>query len=136
MAQDGYDQFKKCCCIKINSNIKLLPKNARQTKLSTDLSTKRHLHLHLFSELFFLMRLRWPKPGSWNCYRLFIELKCLLNSFIVPNYVVTNWRGPSIALHIFPQGIEAWPMYDDTVFEWMAKIRGLRGTPWEGMGFQ
>ncbi|KAK3767132.1 hypothetical protein RRG08_018004 [Elysia crispata] len=31
-----------------------------------------------------------------------------------------------------PWGIEAWPMYDDTVFEWMAKIKGLQGTPWEG----
>jgi len=31
-----------------------------------------------------------------------------------------------------PWGIEAWPMYDDTIFEWIAKIQGLRGTPWEG----
>ncbi|GFO03083.1 ubiquitin-conjugating enzyme e2 u [Plakobranchus ocellatus] len=31
-----------------------------------------------------------------------------------------------------PWGIEAWPMYDDTIFEWMAKIRGLQRTSWEG----
>jgi len=31
-----------------------------------------------------------------------------------------------------PWGIEAWPMYEDTVFEWMAKIKGLQNTQWEG----
>ncbi|XP_005108036.1 ubiquitin-conjugating enzyme E2 U [Aplysia californica] len=29
-------------------------------------------------------------------------------------------------------GIETWPMYEDTIFEWMAKINGLVNTPWEG----
>ena len=34
---------------------------------------------------------------------------------------------------LLQQGIEAWPMYEDTIFEWMAKIKGLKNTPWEGI---
>ncbi|CAL1540840.1 unnamed protein product [Lymnaea stagnalis] len=31
-----------------------------------------------------------------------------------------------------PWGIEAWPLYEDSIFEWMAKIKGLKNTDWEG----
>jgi ubiquitin-protein ligase len=31
------------------------------------------------------------------------------------------------------QGIEAHPLQDDSIFEWTAKIQGLKRTLWEGM---
>lgn len=30
------------------------------------------------------------------------------------------------------QGIEAHPINDDNIFEWTAKILGLKGSQWEG----
>ena len=32
----------------------------------------------------------------------------------------------------FFQGIEAVPLSKDNIFEWVAKIQGLRNTVWEG----
>lgn len=33
---------------------------------------------------------------------------------------------------MFLQGIDARPLTDENIFEWMAKIQGLKNTVWEG----
>ena len=40
---------------------------------------------------------------------------------------------PVIFICCWLQGIEAHPLREDSMFEWAAKITGLRGSLWEGL---